>query len=142
MVKIIIPFPVWEFLFYRQEKIASLLNNNFGVEGAPKGTPRSIEFKKIKPEGKESDRLKVKLWYPGGTYVNAVIAGKEDFSYGTQWTLISYKAKWSFWGEESKIFCTISAAGEIVAVLEEAAHSLSEEAISKFKSFDVLKIEA
>ncbi|MCK9393232.1 MAG: hypothetical protein WCX30_01720 [Candidatus Paceibacterota bacterium] len=147
---IVIPFPIWDFLNEKQVEIAKLLNEKCDVGGAPCGVPRSIEFKQIKPEGGECDRLKIKLWYPGGVYVTAIIGGWEDSSYGTSWNLVSYKARWSFYGTA----CSINAEGEAAWALEVAAHCYLEltsgvgvsesdvqESIDEFNSFNTLTID-
>jgi len=152
--KIVIPFPVWDFLYEKQEEIAKLLNEKFDVEWAPSKTPRSIEFKQVKPAEGECDRLKIKLWYPRGVYVTAVIGGW-DSSYSVGWSLVAYKAKWTFYGEEGRVSCSIDAEGAAAQALEAAAHcyldlvsnvgvreSDVQAQIDEFKSFNALKIEA
>lgn len=154
MARITIPFPVWDFLYEKQEEIAKLLNEKFDVEWSPSKTPRSIEFKQVKPGEHECDRLRIKLWYPGRVYVTAVIGGW-DSSYGVGWSLITYKAKWSFWRESGKVLCTINAEGDAAKSLEAAAHCYLElvttgniresdvqAQIDQFKSFSAIKLEA
>lgn len=140
MNKIIIPFPIWDFLFYKQEEIARLLNEKFDVEWAPSKAPKRIEHTVLPPEEQEVDRIKINLWYPGGTYVTAVIGG-HDSSYGVGWSLVSYKARWSFWKEGQKILCKIKAEGEAAIILEAAAHNDNEQLINQLKAYDFIKLE-
>ena len=152
--RIAIPFPVWDFLYEKQEEIARLLNEKFDVKWAPNKTPRSIEFKKVKPGEHECDRLKIKLWYPGGVYVTAVIGGWES-SWGTGWSLVGYKTSWTYhdaFDNWKKFSCSIEADEEAAMALETAAHCYMElistgniyesdvnESIENFKSFNAFK---
>jgi hypothetical protein len=84
-------------MIVKQEEIALFIEKVIGAEAQtfPRGTPRSVDVKSVPKKEGEADRLKLKLWYSGGGYVTAVIAGL-DSSWGVGWSVEEYGVRWEY----------------------------------------------
>ena len=147
--EITLEFPVWDF-FFKQEEITKLLDEEFGFEGwAPGGVPKRITVKNKAvdkvgaedPNCPEVDRLEISSWAPGGQYIKALIVGRYS-SYGTYWSLVSYKVRFQMWVDRLGKYVRVeinATEEEVACCLENAAHSREKEQVSRLKK--VLKIK-